>query len=146
MQQRIDSAISTLQDEEETLLREKSKLDQQASELETALKRIRGARTALGVRSPGKSSGKKGAAKPSPDKQIVREVVIATLPDKSLQADELKTGVELQIKERGYSRMGLSLRLKEVLGEDQFIQSADGYHLVPNQDASSAEATPVVHQ
>ena len=146
MPERINSAITALQEEEETLLRRKSKLDEQASEIDAALKRVRAALTALGVRVAAKPSGKKGSSKPSPDKVVVREAVMAALQVETLGADALRAEVERQLTERGYSRMGLSLRLKEVLGEEEFTESARGYLLSSSQDANSSKATPVFEE
>lgn len=142
MLERIDSAISTLQEEEKTLLERKSELDQQSSDLDTALKRVRGALSALGVANSGKSAGKRGATKPSPDKNVVRDAVTESLRTKSLRLDELRAEVERRVAESGYSRMGLSLRLKEVLSEDQFNCSGQDDQLVTLRALPDSTATP----
>ena len=134
MPERIDSAISTLQEEEKTLMGRKSALDEQASELDTALKRIRGALSALGVATAGKTGGRRGSAKPSPDKLVVREAVVASLRGQAFRMDQLRSEVERHVTERGYSRMGLSLRFKEVLSEDQFTTASHDDELIMLQD------------
>ena len=140
MPARIETAIATLQDEEKTLLDQKSELDQKASELDSSLKRVRGALSALGALSPTRAGSRKGSTKPSPDKAAVRDAVRASLQSQPLQMDALRAEVERQLSERGYSRMGLSLRLKEVLGEDEFSESAEG-RLISMQAAATLEAT-----
>ncbi|WP_425395401.1 hypothetical protein [Aeoliella sp.] len=143
MLERLNSAISTLQQEETTLLERKSELDQRASELDDALKRVRGALTALGVSSTGKLNGKRGTTKPSPVKTVVREAVVAVLQTSALQANELRAEVERRLRERGYSRMGLSLRLKEVLSADEFEETPAGYQLAALHTTPRTEAVPV---
>lgn len=146
MLERLDSAISSLQEEEKTLLGRKSELDQQASELDAALKRVRGALSALGAATSGKPGGKRGPAKPSPDKNVVRDAVTQSLRTQSLRENDLRAEVERRVASSGYSRMGLSLRLKEVLGEDQFTRSPQDDQLVMLRDSSAAEATPVLQE
>ncbi|QEG37693.1 hypothetical protein [Bythopirellula goksoeyrii] len=141
MPERIDTVIASLQDEEKTLLSRKTDLDQQASELEAALKRIRGALSALGVASATRTKSKKGPSKPSPDKHLVRDAVTASLQEQALHLEPLRVEVERQVVERGYSRMGLSLRLKEVLGEDRFTRASHDDQLIMLQDPAAKSTT-----
>lgn len=146
MHDRIDSVVSTLEAEEQQLLSQKADLDRQASELDAALRRIKGALKALGAASSAKSETKKAPAKPSPDKAVVREAVLASLQGKTLKENELRTDVEQFLAERGFSRMGLSLRLKEVLREESLTESPDGYQLTPLQESDSLNLISVHHQ
>lgn len=131
MQERLEPVITNLQSEEATLLERRSALTQQVEELDASLKQVRGALAALGVQTTGKASGRR-AAKPSPDRAVVREVVLAALDGRVLQADQLRSEVEQRLQERGYSRMGLALRLKEVLGEPEFAETPEGYRHQPH--------------
>ena len=136
MDGRIESVVSTLQEEEQALLSRKSELDQQSKEIEVALKRVHGALSALGERGASKTGRKNATSKPSPDKNTVRDAVCATLGNSVLEADDLKTAVGERLGELGYSRVGLSLRLKEVLSEDAFAESPDGYRMLPPEQVA----------
>lgn len=140
MLERIDSAISTLKEEEQALIGRKSALDEQSSELEAALKRVRTALSALGVATATKT-GRKGSSKPSPDKNAVRQAVIAVLQEQAQRIEQLRADVEHRVVERGFSRMGLSLRFKEVLGEDQFTRAPHDDQLIMLRDTAAQSHT-----
>ncbi|MEQ8849908.1 hypothetical protein [Botrimarina sp.] len=127
MEERLDSVVTSLQTEEEALQGRKSTLRKQVDEIDFALKQVRAALTALGVRTSGKSGGRRASAKPSPDKISVREAVVGSLDGHTLTLERLRGEVERRLQEQGYSRMGLALRLKEVLAESEFVETPTGY-------------------
>ena len=61
------------------------------------------------------------AAKPAPTKELVEKIVVAVLNQTGRVAlDQLTSTVEREVLKREYTRMGLKLRLNEVLSDDAF--------------------------
>lgn len=68
--------------------------------------------------------------KPSPTHSDVTTAVVAILEKNGpSHAEVLKEGVETRLTEAGKSRLGLAIRLKQVLSSDQFVESDGVYTL-----------------
>jgi len=85
----------------------------------------------------------KKAKKPAASKNDVRAAVITVLEELGVaEQDALKRDIETHIVESGKSRMGLALRLKEVLAEERFIDTPAGYRLAEHESSASQEQPP----
>ncbi len=129
MEKRLDSIVTELRNEEEKLSAELQELQARAGELEAAVERVRSALEALGQKPERRPATRKASQKGA-RKEQVKELVVGVLVEEGpLELDELKQSVEKEAKRQGISRMGLALRLREVLKEDSFIETPAGYRM-----------------
>jgi hypothetical protein len=114
-----------LKTEASRLLQQKAEHEKHLKTIGVELLRIEAGLEALGARAP-----KPKASKPSANREVVRESVRACFATQDIfQRDELTEAVGKCLKEAGYSRIGMALRLKEVLAENILTQEADGFRL-----------------
>ena len=119
----IESIVTKLRDEETRLNRKREAIQQGLNTVESELTRVQAGIAALTGGSSSKS-GKGRSLKPSPTKDVVRSAVEAVWRnDGQLETEKLKQAVGSQLADEGYSRVGLSLRLKEVLQESRGDQT-----------------------
>ena len=120
----LTSIVDQLKTQQSHLAGHKNELQRQLADIESELARVGDAIAAL--TSSGKSGAKRG--KPSANRDAVREAVRFCLAEKGqVQEDELKLAVGKKLASDGLSRSGLALRMKEVLAEEEFVHSPDGY-------------------
>ena len=97
--------------------------------MDADLERINARMLALAGKSV---NGKPKKTKPSPNKEVVRRAIYTCLSKRNpLTKEMLKTAVGELLSQNGFSRMGLTLRIQEVLAHDkQISQSSKGIVLV----------------
>ena len=100
-------------------------LESRAAIAHEELRRLTTARSALDGKSPlGKQTRKRvSSGKPAPTRDKVAELMVAILNQNgTLSSDDLKAAVAAKLVEEGFSKVGFSLRYKEVLESDQFAR------------------------
>ena len=133
----LDSIAQQLRDELSRLTDEKTKAEAKVQILDAELKRVEDALTALGSKpKPSKTK----TSKPAPKQEEVHEAVKRILSEEgALELEPLKKKIESVLTKLGRSKMGLALRLKEVLAsEELFIESPAGWKLVESEVEAAA--------
>jgi hypothetical protein len=128
---------SQLQKEREGYNIKAEKLRAELVGFEENLKRIDAAIAALSgaARSKGEAASprtrtRKPSSLPAASKADVAKLVVAALENgEPVSVDTLKASVEEQLVASGFSRMGFSLRLNEVLKEERFVEAEGGVRL-----------------
>ena len=121
----LEQIVESLKNEANRLLQQKADFEKQLKNIAVELLRVEAGLEALGAKAP-----KAKTSKPSANRDVVRESVKACFASQdSFQSDELATAVGKRLKDAGYSRIGMALRLKEVLAEDIITQEVDGLRL-----------------
>jgi len=133
----LERIIEDLQSEAERLTERRQELQQGLDAIDAELQRVQAGITAL----RGKAATRGKSSKQSPNKEAVRTAARRCLSDGGiLSQDELKTAVGEEIKAAGFSRVGMALRLNEVLEEKEFVSSVEGVRLAAEQPSSDAIA------
>ena len=127
MERRFEGVVAELRREAEKMESELHEIGQRKKTLEAELKRVQGALQSLGVKPERKSSAKK----PSPTKNDVAAATRRVLTERApLAFDELKSQVGDALVSDGKTKMGLALRLKEVLQDgDNFVDGPGGWRV-----------------
>ena len=113
--------VEDLQSEEVRLSHRRQELQQGLDAIDVELQRVQAGVSAL----TGRTTTKGKNSKQSPTKDVVRDAMRNCLREQEvLDPDALKAAVGEQVKAAGYSRVGMALRLKEVLEEAEFNSSA----------------------
>lgn len=125
----LEQIVESLKNEANRLLQQKADFEKQLKNIGVELLRVEAGLEALGAKAP-----KAKTSKPSANRDVVRESVKACFASQDrFQSDELATAVGKRLKDAGYSRIGMALRLKEVLAEDIITQEVDGLRLSAGQ-------------
>ena len=134
---KIQSIADDLRKEQSRLIEERNTVQARLEEMDAEIKRVEDALTALGQKT--KQTKAKKSGKPAPKREEVEQAVREILSEQgALELDPLKTQVGAKLTELGRSKMGLALRLKEVLAGEQFIESPAGWKLVESDAATLA--------
>lgn len=141
MQDRLSDIKEQLRSEEADLLQLIERLNselvsrkQEVGRIQAALRELEGEKK--------KQPAKKRVRKPAASKAQVRDVVVTLLQEHGVIEDKaLMKLVENAVTDFGKSRMGLALRLKEVLGEERFVDTPAGYRLAEQESAPSSATT-----
>ena len=124
-QANLGSIVEQLKHQQAALEAEKKSLNEELANVESGLTRIEDAIAAL--HPNGKAKPKQ--AKPCANRDAVRDAVRACIAeDRSLDSESIKSAVGKRVMAAGFSRSGLALRLKEVLCEEEFVQSVAGHN------------------
>ncbi len=133
----LGDITSSLKQEEERLSAELNELKKKAKLVELDLKRIRDARSALGAGRKSANSKRKPAPTADDVKKAVNKALVADGP---LEEPVIRERVERELADEGKSKMGLSLRMKEVLNSMDFVESSGRWQLADEPTNPVAEA------
>ena len=135
----LEQIVESLKGEANRLLKQKSDCEKELKHIGVELLRVEAGLEALGAKAPkGKTS------KPSANRDTVRESVKACFAFQDrFQPDELTAAVGKRLKDAGYSRIGMALRLKEVLAENIVAKEVDGFRLQASNELSTDESNGV---
>ncbi len=121
----LGQIVENLKGEENRLCQQKTDCEKRLKSIDVELLRIRAGLEALGAKS-----SKAKSSKPSASRDFVRDLVRQAFTEKDMyQKDELAAAVSERLKHAGYSRVGMALRLKEVLAEDIVSNEHDGIRM-----------------
>ena len=127
----FDNITDKLRIEEERLSNELKRLQQNTKEVSTDLKRIQDVRKAM---NGGRGSGatpRKPAATAADVSCIVKDILQSS---EAVDDSLLREQIAEEVVKSGKSRMGLSLRIKEVLASSEFTESQTGWQLALLRD------------
>ena len=131
---KLESIAEELRAEHSRLAEERNAVQARLKQMDVEIKRVEDALSALGQKPP--QSKAKPGRKPAPKKEEVQQVVRAILGEQgALELEPLNTQVGAKLSELGRSKMGLALRLNEVLAGEEFIESPAGWKLVQSESA-----------
>lgn len=137
MENKIESVLAALQQEEAQLQEQLKGVDSKVALLKTNLKRVQGAICELQgkpVKRKPKVKSAKGASRlPAATKAEVVEAITTIISDNGpVVEDDLKDLAEDRITRDGKSRMGFALRFKEALADNRLVKTARGIGLSSN--------------
>ncbi len=138
MPTKLQSIAEQLSEEHARLTKERNAVTENLVRIDGELKSVEQALAAL-KEKPKQAKAK--TSKPAPKRDDVEQVAEQILSEQgALETEALKKEVGAKLAEAGYSKMGLTLRLKEVLGSDGFIDSPAGWKLVDDESEQTVEA------
>lgn len=124
-QKSLERIVADLHEEEQRLQRAQENLSNELEKTTKELNRVREASSAL----TGKGGNKVKRGKPSPKKDDVRVAVRNALSAQGVvESKQLSKIVASELSSRGLSKAGLALRLREVLSEEEFVDTPSGVH------------------
>ena len=133
---KLESIAKDLREEHSRLAEERNAVEARLHQMDAELKRVEVALSALGDKpKPAKAKSSKPAPKQEEVEQAVRQILAE---QGALEMEPLKKQVAAKLGQQGRSKMGLALRLKEVLASKElFIESPAGWKLIESEAESS---------
>jgi hypothetical protein len=133
----LSSIVEQLREEEGRLGDQQAELKDRLACVETDLKRVRGALSALGEKPVTKSGGKPAATK----KEVIQVIADVLQSQGTVEKEALRQSVEARLAEKGKSRQGLALRFEEALKDHRFVDTPGGYRLASESQAEQATSS-----
>ncbi len=129
----LESEANKLEEREACLNRELEAIQSDANRVKAAIEALDGI-AQNSSKEPTKRSRKRGL--PAPTRAEVIRCMTAILTDNPvLEADELKELIQDKLGEDGFSKNGFSLRFKEALAGEDFVETPAGLRIKSKEPA-----------